>query len=180
MSSVSRPFGVTLLAILHLLQAVLFFLGGIALIAIGAIVARSMFGIHRFLGGATSLIGVVLVVLGLLYLGLALGLWMGKGWAWTLSLIIAALGVIISLLSLLRGRVVTFLVLILDIVILYYLLTPRVRTFFGQYKTPAPGVAAQASSQSTIGSGPRYCPNCGAPVQTDEKFCLHCGKPLSG
>ena len=86
MANTSRPFGITLLAVLHVLQAIVFFLGGIALIAIGAFIRRGIFGMHRFLGGAASLIGVVIIVVGLLYFGLAWGLWGGRGWAWTVSL----------------------------------------------------------------------------------------------
>jgi lysylphosphatidylglycerol synthetase-like protein (DUF2156 family) len=181
MTTATRPFGVTLLAILHVLQAILFFLGGIALIALGAFIRRGFFGIHRLLSGAASLIGVVVIVIGLLYLGLAWGLWSGKGWAWKVSLILAALGIIISLISLLGARFGALIVLILDAIIVYYLLTPHVRTFFGEYRMGTlpqqPTQPIQLSTQST--SGTRFCPNCGAPVQPNEKFCSHCGKRLA-
>ena len=180
MATGSRPFGITLLAVLHILQAIVFFLGGVALIALGAFLRRGFFGVHRLLGGAASLIGVVVVVLGLLYLGLAWGLWSGKGWAWTLSLILAALGIIISLISLLRGGLGALIVLILDIMIIYYLLTPRVRTFFGESKPAQQPQQAIQSVQPAIEptGGSKFCSNCGAPVQGDEKFCVHCGKPI--
>ena len=149
MATATRPFGITLLAVLHVLQAILFFLGGIALIALGAVIRRGFFGLHRFLSGAASLIGVVVVVVGLLYLGLARGLWSGKRWAWNVSLILAALGIIVSLISLLRGGFGTLIVLILDAIIIYYLLTPRVRTFFGGYRTRMlPQPPTQSSAQS--------------------------------
>jgi len=180
MTAISRPFGITLLAVLHVLQAIVFFLGGIALIALGALLRRGFFGVHRLLGGAASLIGVVVIVLGLLYLVLAWGLWSGKGWAWIVSLILAALGIIISLILLLRGGLGTLIVLILDIIIIYYLLTPRVRTFFGESKPaqqPQRGIqSVQSTPQPTGGS--KFCSNCGAPVQGNEKFCVHCGKPI--
>jgi len=181
LTSVSRPFGITLLAVLHILQAVIYFVGGLALVALGAFIRRGFFGTHRFLHGLVSVIGVVLVIVGLLYLGLAWGLWTGKGWAWTASLILAVLGIIFSIISLIAGGVIALLVLVLDAVIVYYLYRPNVRTFFGEYK-PAPAQVSpttqtvQAPAPSTGGS--RSCPNCGAPVLVQDKFCAHCGKPI--
>jgi len=136
MSSRSRPLGITLLAVLHVIQAVALFLGGIGLIALGAFIRRG-FGFPRFLDEVAFLIGVVVVVLGLIYLGLAWGMWTGKGWAWFLSLILAALGLIGSLISLVGGGLVTLGILILDVAILYYLFRPNVRTFFGEQKAPS-------------------------------------------
>lgn len=151
------------------------------MIAVGAFIRRGFFGLHRFLSGAASIIGVVVVVIGLLYFGLAWGLWNGKGWAWTVSLILAALGIIVSLISLVRGGFGTLIVLILDAIIIYYLFTPHVRTFFGEYKqmtqTQLPPQGVQPASQSTGDS--RFCSNCGAPVQANEKFCSHCGVAIT-
>ena len=167
-----------MLALLHVLQAIFFFVGGIALIALGAFIRRSLFGLPRFLNGAVSLIGVVVVVIGLLYLGLAWGLWTGKGWAWVLSLVLAALGFIVSLISLVRGGFGTIVVLLLDAIILYYLFRPNVRAFFGEQKMPSqPAPITASTSQSTAAT--RFCSNCGAPAQGSEKFCSHCGKAIS-
>lgn len=181
MSTPTRPFGITLLAGLHVVVAILYFVGGIGLIALGAFVRRGFFGTHRLLGGLASLIGVVVVIVGLLYLALAWGLWVGKGWAWTISLVLAGLGIIISLFSLIRGAFGTLIVLVLDAVIVYYLLTPRVRAFFGEYKFTARPQAPSQSIQppSEPSNVTRFCPNCGAPLQGSEKFCSHCGRPVA-
>ena len=167
-----------MLAVLHILQAILLFFGGLALIALGAFIRRGFFGPPRLLHGFVSLIGVVVVVIGLLYLGLAWGLWTGKGWAWLLSLVLAVLGLIVSIIALVRGRFVTIVILILDAIILYYLFRPNVRAFFGEQKTssqtmPATGTSAQPATAA------RFCSNCGAPAQANEKFCSHCGRPIS-
>ena len=178
MKTGARPLGITLLAVLHVLQAIFFFLGGIALIVLGAAIRRSLFGLPRFLSGAVSLIGVVVVVIGLLYLGLAWGLWTGKGWAWILSLVLTTLGLIVSLISLVRGHFGPIVVLILDAIILYYLFRPNVRAFFGEQKIPSqPAPVTAPTSQPTTAT--RFCLNCGAPAQGSEKFCSHCGKSVS-
>jgi hypothetical protein len=181
MGTIPRPLGITLLAILHVLQAVILFLGGVALIALSALLRRDLLGVPRFLHGAVSLIGVVVVVVGLLYLGLAWGLWTGKGWAWVLSLILAVLGIIVSVISLVRGAFGPLIVLILDAIIVFYLFRPNVRTFFGEYKpTTMPPPATQPLQSTIQPTGmARFCSNCGGPVQANEKFCSHCGKPLS-
>jgi hypothetical protein len=181
MVSTPRPLGIALLAVLHVIQAFIFFLGGIAMIALGAFIRRRLVGILHLLHGVAYLIGVVLIVLALLYLGLAWGLWTGKGWAWVLSLIIAVLGIIVSLVSLVGGGLGAFVVLVLDGIIVFYLFTPNVRAFFGEQKpaaTPLPGTEPPQSTTQPSGAA-RYCPNCGAPVQPNERFCMHCGKSLS-
>ena len=150
------------------------------MIALAAFLRRGLFGVPRFLHGAVSLIGVVVVVVGLLYLGLAWGLWTGKGWAWILSLLLAVLGIIFSLISLVRGAFGPLIVLILDAIIVFYLFRPNVRTFFGEYKSTTMPPPATQPIQSTTqpAGGSRFCANCGAPVQGTEKFCSHCGQPL--
>jgi lysylphosphatidylglycerol synthetase-like protein (DUF2156 family) len=175
----NRPIGVTLLAVLHVLQAIVLILGGLALVVLGEFRRRGLFGAPRFLSGLLPVIGVVLVVIALLYLGLAWGLWVGKGWAWVLSLVLAALGIIVSLLSIVRGRFAPVIVLVLDGLIAFYLFRPNVRAFFGEQRTAAqlqPITAVPPTVQQT--PGPRYCSNCGAPLQGGEKFCSHCGRAV--
>jgi lysylphosphatidylglycerol synthetase-like protein (DUF2156 family) len=178
MQSISRPFGITLLAILHVVQGLLLLLAGIAVIAVGEFIRRGMFRIPRLLvGGALTVIGVVLIVVALLYAVLAWGLWEGKGWAWVASLILATIGIIFSLLSLFRGSLVGLLFLILDAIIAYYLFRPNVRAFFGERK-PATAGTQQVQPTPQVPAA-RFCANCGAPAQAMEKFCSHCGKALS-
>lgn len=176
LSTETRPLGITLLAVLHVLKAIFLLLGGIALIALGAFVRRGLFGIPRFLTGAVTLVGVVLLVVGLLYLGVARGLWTGKGWAWILSLLMALLGLILSLASLAIGGLGAIVVLILDSAIVYYLFRPNVRAFFSGQKT-IPEPVTQSGIQPATAS--RFCSNCGASIQGNERFCSHCGKPIS-
>ena len=179
MTANPRPLGITLLAVLHVIQAIIYFLFGIAMIALGVFIRRRFVGILHLLHGVAYLIGVVLFVVALLYLGLAWGLWTGKGWAWVISLILAVLGIVAALVFLVGGVLWAIVGLILDAIIVFYLFTPNVRSFFGERKPAAmPPPATQPPQSPTQPTSARFCSNCGAPVQSNEKFCEHCGKPL--
>ncbi len=84
----SLPLGVAILAILVGLVGFLFVLGGILLFALGAagalnqLTALELFGI----GG-----GLIALVVGLILLGVALGLWHQRLWALVLSILVVGL-----------------------------------------------------------------------------------------
>jgi len=147
--------------------------------------ARVMFRFPR-LGGFLAIIGGVVIIVALLDLVLAWGLWTGKGWAWIVTLIFAVLGILFSLVSVIRGGIVAILILALDIIIIYYLFTPHVKAFFGEGKIPvtpqppSPTIATTTTHPPpTIASTEnKFCSNCGAPITSDEKFCAHCGTKL--
>ena len=181
----SRPLGVTLLAILHVLQAILAFIVGLVLVTVGAFLPRFLVRMPRLFRytGLVEVIGGVVIMVALLYLLLSYGLWSGKGWAWTVSLILAGLGIVFSLTALIvRGGLGAIITLILDAVIIYYLTRINVKAFFGKAQIPTYGPIPQPTSQpqSMNASGPpRFCANCGAPVIAGVKFCSHCGSKLS-
>ena len=121
----------TILALLHVLQALLLVVGSLALFAVGIFMPRALMRMPHFLTGFLSVIGGVLFVLALLALLLAYGLWVGKGWAWTFSLIFAILRIIFSVVSLIaRGGLGSAVTLIIDLIIIYYLMQPNVKVFF--------------------------------------------------
>jgi hypothetical protein len=100
---VSRPTGITILAILAAL-------GGLALIVFGAVTA--------FTG-----IGLIFVVIGLIEFGVAYGYWTGASWGWYLGII----GAILDILSIVTLNVVA---LLIGIIMLYYLTRPNVKVWF--------------------------------------------------
>ncbi len=108
-------------------------------------------GILLLLGYAvvTALTGVGVVasaflVLSMVALGLAVfsfalayGLWAGKGWAWSLSVIGAVIGLCLGVLGLVVGglaleNLIDLTPIILSLLVLVYLNTHKVRTFFGK------------------------------------------------
>ncbi len=125
MQKQSRPFGVTIIAILIIIAGVVSLLIGIGSVAIGPLI-----GLVFVVTGAISL------ALGVAYLVMAFGLWKGKGWAWTISTIVLFIGIVIDMISLPRrsaGDIVSSIVSIaINAVILYYLFRPHVKAYFGK------------------------------------------------
>jgi len=125
MQKQSRPFGVTIIAILIIIAGVISLLIGIGSVAIGPLI-----GLVFVVTGAISL------ALGVAYLVMAFGLWKGKGWAWTISTIVLFIGIVIDMISLPRrsaGDTVSSIVSIaINAVILYYLFRPHVKAYFGK------------------------------------------------
>jgi uncharacterized membrane protein HdeD (DUF308 family) len=107
-----RPLGVTIIAILTLIGGIIFLASGLVLVIIG--------------------IGIILLALGIAYLVMAYGLWKGKGWAWTITLILSAIGIIVALVSIAAGNVTATINVIIHGVVIYYLYRPNVKAFFGK------------------------------------------------
>jgi hypothetical protein len=114
----SRPFGVTLIAILAVLGGIGSFLSGLAAVAI-----IPLLGI--FLGG-------ILIIIGLAYFVVAYGLWKGLNWAWIITLIVSVIGIISGLGSLAVGNMGAIFHLIINAIVIYYLYRPNVKAYFGK------------------------------------------------
>ncbi len=125
-----RPFGVTVLTVLEIVLGVLTLLGGMALLLVGFILPE-VFPRVRYVAAGSALSGFGLVGLAIVDFIVAFGLWSGVNWARMLALIFAVFGIGFSVLSLfLRPRVGEFIALMLDLVIVYYLMQPRVQSYF--------------------------------------------------
>jgi uncharacterized membrane protein HdeD (DUF308 family) len=76
--------------------------------------------------------GVVLLLMGILAFVVAYGLLKGRGWAWTLALILSIIGIIIGAVSLFQGSPAAVIGIIINLIIVYYLTRPHVKQFFGK------------------------------------------------
>lgn len=112
MQQKQRPLGVTIIAILMIIS-------GIALLSTGAILL--VVGI-----------GVVPIVLGIASFVMAYGLWKGKGWAWTITLIISVISIISAIVSIVFHGYGAITNIIINAVIIYYLYRPNVKAYFGK------------------------------------------------
>src|SRR6266571_5215096 len=105
-----RPTGVTILGVLAILGALGGLLSGVALIGLGlllgtlvtdAAIANSGYPGLSSLGVGTIsalllALGGVVLILGILYLAVGIGFFSGKGWAWTLGIIVSVVGIILD------------------------------------------------------------------------------------
>ena len=126
----SRPTGISVLAILELLGGVVLLLAGIGIAAAGGSILTSMG--YGGLGGIAAVAGGALAIFGLFALLVGWGLWTGKGWAWVLAVILTILGILGGLGSLAFGAITGIVGLVIDILILWYLLRPNVKSYFGR------------------------------------------------
>jgi hypothetical protein len=107
-----RPLGITIIAILAVLS-------GLAWLANGAI--------FLIVG-----IGIAYLAIGIACFFVAYGIWIGRDWAWTITLIVSVIGIILGISSLAIGNVGSIVNVIIFAVIIYYLYRPNVKAYFGK------------------------------------------------
>lgn len=136
-----RPLGVTILAILALIGGILGILAGLAGLAGGALLssgAAASYGVTATVAKDATIVmvwGVVALVLGVLDIVLAIGLFRLSRWAWTLGLGLEALGILTAIIEVATGfSSIGSVVLgvIINLIVLVYLFTPGVRAAFGR------------------------------------------------
>jgi hypothetical protein len=124
----SRPLGVTILAVLALIAAIPALFGGLALV-----------GVATF-GTEVPVPDTFMYAVGagtLLYAGLSLvlayGFWTTRSWAWVAGLALQAIGILTAVSQFANGeRYLASMIagLVLPVVIVIYLLQPRVKAAF--------------------------------------------------
>lgn len=158
----NRPLGVTIIAILRIIGGIILLLGGIGLVTIapfvgqlnvnttssttdnGVPVTPNGTGINLsnnstsflFFAAFIGVIGSILIVLGIASFLVAWGLLKGKGWAWTVTIIITIISLVFNALSIVSGNIGAIVGIIIDGVIIYYLYRPNVKSYFGRVRGP--------------------------------------------
>jgi hypothetical protein len=155
-----RPTGVTIIAILTIINGILLLLSGIILVTLGSLFlgnsTSTSQAVAQFFGTISAAIGGILLAIGIGYIVMFYGLLKGKGWAWTITIILLIIGIVIQIVStyiitasslentrnVISGIVdsITFplIGLVINIVILYYLYRRHVRSYFGKAKPQPP------------------------------------------
>jgi uncharacterized membrane protein (DUF2068 family) len=163
-----RPTGVTIITALFVLVGAVTLLGGIAtLIAIPFVANISPNAIDNELqlngesltpsqqtalvqssGPILTALGTILIPLGIASLIVAYGLFKGKRWAWSVAVILSAIGFAINVVSLVTGgisAITSALVgIVINAIVLYYLYRRNVRQYFGKMASAAPPASAGA------------------------------------
>jgi uncharacterized membrane protein HdeD (DUF308 family) len=91
--------------------------------------------IAAFVPEASALLiatGGVLIAIGIAYLVVSYGLLKGKGWAWSITLIVSYIQIVTSIISIAVGNFFAIGHLIIGIAIVYFLYRPQAKTFFGK------------------------------------------------
>ncbi|SRR6266436_2171452 len=144
-----RPTGVTILGVLAILGGIILLVGGIAAIGLGLVIgtyAGSAFtnalsnagysGIASIGAGTLAVIllalGALALILGILYFAVGVGYFGGKGWAWTLGIVVTVISIIYDIVQIAFGAFSNVLGLVIHVLILYYLTRPHVKAFFGK------------------------------------------------
>lgn len=107
----------------------------------------------RFLGGVGIAVGAIVLAVGIGYLVVSYGLLKGKGWAWTITVILTIIAIAVQIVSgttasmfnasfiedtntFVTGIIAQIVGIAINGVILYYLYRPNVKTFFGKSLPP--------------------------------------------
>ena len=100
---------------------------------------------QSLLGGIGIAFGIVLLVISIVSFVVAYGLLKGKGWAWTVTLILSIISIVFNAISIaasaganLIGGIIS---IIISAVIIYYLYRPHVKAYFGKGVSPSPPAA---------------------------------------
>lgn len=115
--------------------------GGLGLAAISSVLptmttidpnAGGQMALAGLVGGAGIAVGGILIILGIISFIVAWGLLKGKGWAWSLTLILSVISIIIGIVSMAAGNFGSIINIIIAGIIIYYLYRPHVKAFFGK------------------------------------------------
>ena len=117
-----RPLGVTIVAILMIINGIILIAAGIGGITVGAAMDIPLIGVSSG----------VLVALGIAAIIVAWGLIKGKGWAWIVTVILSIISIIMSIIAIAGGNFGSIINLVISGVILYYMYRPEVKAYFGR------------------------------------------------
>jgi uncharacterized membrane protein (DUF2068 family) len=143
----NRPTGVTIIGILTIIGGILMLGSGIALAAVSAVLPNlasmndqingfeaqipSMIPVS-YLGVAALSIGSILIIIGVISLFVAYGLFKAKKWAWTINVVLSIINIAIGVVSIVTGNVGSIASIAISGIILYYLYRPHVKAYFGK------------------------------------------------
>ena len=162
MTSSSRPTGVTIIAILNIIGGIIMLFVGVGMVALGALLpmlppstlqqpqnmvpGADLSAIPaNVLGGGAAAIGGVIIALGILSFIVAYGLLKARSWAWTLTVVLAIISIVLNAISLVTGNIAAIVSIAISGVILYYMYRPHVKAYFGKTVTSSgPSSAAEA------------------------------------
>ena len=123
---VSRPTGVTVVAILNILAGITMF----AVVIIAAI-GSSISPTQETVSGVQT-IGGILIAVGAVSFVVAYGLLKGRRWAWTLTVVVSIISIVMTIFTIIWLGLFGIIPAVFSGIVLYYLYRPHVKTYFGK------------------------------------------------
>ena len=77
-------------------------------------------------------IASILIAIGIAYLVVSYGLMKGRGWAWSVTIILSYIGIVFSIVAIVSGNFASIPQLIISIIIVFFLYRPQSKAFFGK------------------------------------------------
>jgi len=140
---------------LDILGGIVGLAAGALFIGIAALASSSLAAQYPALGSISGIasilyaLGAVALILGIISIIVAIGFLGGKGWAWTLGIVVSVINIIVSIVETIIGFSSNIVGIIFSIIIIYYLMRPHVKAFFGKGSTMAPSTQPPPRSSST-------------------------------
>jgi uncharacterized membrane protein YphA (DoxX/SURF4 family) len=115
-----RPIGVAIIAILSGLAGLVEIVGGIGLIGLAALGATmvAQAGVPAWVAGLLGVLGAILLLLGLVTLAVAIGLWRMRSWAWWVAIIVNVVSILVNVVTYSWFGVVFPLIIIIYLVVI--------------------------------------------------------------
>jgi hypothetical protein len=120
-STTARPTGVAILAVLEIINGIVLVIGGLFAAAFSVLLIPV-----PVLGAIAGVIGFFALALGIASFLMAWGLLYAKPWAWTITVILTIISLIVDATS---ANVIG---IVISAIVLYYLYRPHVKSYFGK------------------------------------------------
>jgi len=126
-----RPLGVAIISVLDIILGVIALLGGIVIVAMGPFMMTALseapLPFTGFMAGLLSILGIVIIVVGLISIILGYLLWNGSNIARLLHIVFAIISILLAVVSFNPSSIIG---IVIDIIIIWYLTRPHVVAFF--------------------------------------------------
>lgn len=168
-------------------------LAGLLIVGVSTLFASAFGAAGRVLAGLGAIVGGAFIVVSLIWLAAGFGLLNGKGWAWTLEMLVNVLLLIGAIAFTALGNYSSIGGIVIPGLMIWYLTRTRVKAFFGKAPwAPTPTFSSTPSfstpSLSTPSFGTTPSPSFGSntnptgtstPSTALARFCTHCGATIS-
>jgi len=163
MQRLSRPVGITILAVLEILIGIVGLLASLVIIGFSALFS-TLPTVGSLLGAVGLIIGGIVLFFSIIWLATGVGFLHGRGWSWTLGMIFSILSLLGAIGALTIGLITGGVGgLVFWGLMLYYLTRTHVKAFFGKGGLPiTPGyvmpysLAPQINNPQTAASNTGY------------------------